>query len=550
MNTLGAFHRRWRLEVAVVLVPLLALVVLQYVSSGQLARVGMIAHQTTIMQYLDAVTVEVRQLYEDAAREMLNVPGNALATKQFDEIARYFDSVDTSAANRLFAGSLEGCWCMTQYYDPETGRIGIGADPALEAVIRRITMLLRSEWMQHLNRSDIYVNELDPENRVVYRFVVGSDSETVGFAGFVINMGRFEGEYLPRAIAYARDMLSEDVQDNLIVRLTDGEGRVVAATHDEPGQADAVTGRFDFVFRDLELSARSRHTAAAQVLRSNALTSWILSTVMSVMAIGGVLLTWRAVRRERRLSRIRHGFVANVTHELRTPLASIAVFGNILRRGRVTAPRKVVEYGFRIEQESTRLAHLIDNVLSFGRIESAEVRYRPETASIEDIVGAAVAAVDTRRPQRGFAISVSPPVAQLPQVCVDATAMAQVFVNLLDNAMKYSKGGREVRVYLQHTGEEVAVAVADSGIGIAAVDQRRIFDEFYRVATGNSDVVGTGLGLAIVRHVVHAHGGRIEVSSRLGHGATFTVSLPAVVLARERVGLPSPADGPQIEVGA
>ena len=550
MKRFRSFHRRWRLEVTIVLVPLLMLVILQYVSSRQLARVGAIAHQTTIMQYLDAVTAEVRHLYEDAAQEMLDVPGNALATKEFEEIARYFDTVDTSAASRLFAGSLEGCWCLTQYYDPETGHIGIGADPALEAVIRRITMLLRWEWMQHLNRSDIYVNELDAEHRVVYRFVTGAGSDTIGFTGFVIDMGRFEREYLPRAIAHARNMLSDDVQDNLIVRLTDGDGRILTATHDEPGQADAVAGRFDFVFRDLELSARSRHTAAAQVLRSNAATRWTLSTVMSAMALGGVLLTWRAARRERRISRIRQGFVATVTHELRTPLASIAVFGGILCRGRITAAHKVVEYGRRIEQESTRLAQLIDNVLSFGRIESAEVRYRPQATFLEDVVASAVAAVDARRAERGFTIAVNLPAGRLPRVRVDTTAMTQVFVNLLDNAMKYSGRGREVRGDLRHSGEEVAVAIADSGIGIAPDDQRRIFDEFYRVADGSSGVAGTGLGLAIARHVVCAHKGRIEVASRLGRGAIFTVSLPSVTLIHHGVGLGAAADGRHIEVEA
>lgn len=547
MNNLGFFDRRWRLEVAFVLVPFAALIALQYVSTNRLARVEVIAHQTTLTRYLDAVAANVRQVYENAADEMLDVPGHALATKHFDEIARHFESVDTSAASRLFAGSLDGCWCLTQYYDPETGHIGLGADPALEEVILRISLLLRHESIRHLNRSETYVDELDAENRVVYRFVTDSDSATVGFAGFVIDMRRLESDYLPRAIAGAQDMLTEDVLGNMIVRVTDDDGRVAAVTHDEPGQADAVTGRFGFVFRDLELSAQSRHTAAAQILRSNALTSWFLSTLMSMMAIGGVLLTWRAARRERRLSRIRSGFLANVTHELRTPLASIAVFGEILRRGRVTAADKIMEYGERIEQESTRVAHLIENVLSFGRIESGEVRYRPEATAIEDVVGAAVTAVDARRAQGGFRITIVSPPGGLPGVRVDPTAMAQAFVNLLDNAMKYSGGCREVRVELGRRGDEVAVGVADAGMGIAPDDRGRIFDEFYRAA-GSHGVAGTGLGLAIVRQIVFAHGGRVEVASRLGCGATFTVLLPAVAMVREDTGMRSRVNRRQIEV--
>lgn len=552
MNNLGFFHRRWRLEVAFVLVPFAALIALQYVSTNRLARVEVIAHQTTLTRYLDAVAANVRQVYEDAAEAMLAVPGDALAAQHFDEIARHFDRVDTSAARLLFFGSLDGCSCLTQYYDPETGSIGVGADAATEAVIFRISSDLRVEWIQNRNRSETnYVDELDAENRVLYRFVTGANSATVGFVGFVIDTHRFEREYLPRAIAGPASALADDVLDNLVVRVTDDADRVVAATHDEPGQFDELTSRFAFVFRDLELSARSRHTAAAQVLRSNALTSWMLSILMSAMAIGGVLLTWRAARRERRLSQIRNGFVANVSHELRTPLSSLAVFGELLRRGRVTAADRIVEYGRRIEQESSRLEHLIDNVLSFGRIESAEVRYRLEATVIADVVRAALAAVETRRVQHGFAITVSSPDVELPAVRVDPAAMTQVFVNLLDNAMKYSGRCRRVRVAVQPRRGEVAVVISDGGIGIALEEQKRIFDEFYRAATGSAKVAGAGLGLAIAQHVVLAHEGTIEVDSRLGHGTAFTVLLPAVpAIARRHVDVPPTLDRRSIEARA
>lgn len=551
MNSLGSFHRRWRLEVAIVLVPLLALVVLQYQASARLATVQMIAHQTTLIRYMDAVAADVRRIYEDAARSMLAVPEGALAAKRFDAIARHFDEADTSVARLLFAGSLDGCSCLTQYYDPETGHIGVGADRALEAVVLRVISLLRLEWMQNLNRSEIYVDELDDGNRVLYRFVTDSDSATVGFAGFVIDMHRFEREYLPRAIASAEHMLAEDVRDNLIVRVRDGERRIVVTTHDGPGQADLLAMPFDFVFRDLELSAQSRHTAAAHVLQSNALTSWVLSMLMSAIAIAGVLLTWRAARSERRLARIRNGFVASVSHDLRTPLASIAVFAELLRLGRVTSMDKVVEYGGRIERESTRLRHLIDNTLSFGRIESARARYRPELVAIEDIVRAALAAVDTRRKHEGFTIAVTSSGTDLPEVRVDAAAMTHVFVNLLDNAMKYSGGSRRIRVELGRSGADVSVAVADEGVGIAPEDRGRIFDEFFRGDETNDGVAGTGLGLAIVRHVVQSHAGRIAVDSGVGCGATFTVLLPVGAAPhRHQVDVPPTANRSPVEARA
>ena len=145
----------------------------------------------------------------------------------------------------------------------------------------------------------------------------------------------------------------------------------------------------------------------------------------------------------------------------------------------------------------------------------------------------------------------SAPDIRLPEVWIDASATTHVFVNLLDNAMKYSGSCRRVHVEQRRRGAEVVVAVVDGGIGIAPDDQGQIFDEFYRAPAGSAGVPGTGLGLAIARHVVQAQGGRIEVESRLGHGATFTVRLPAAdgVLPRQFEAPPT-LDRPQIEARA
>ena len=152
MNRFRTFHRRWRLEVAIVLVPLLVLVTLQYLSSRRLARVELIAHQTTLVRYMDAVAAAVRSVYETAAHEVLDVPGDALAAERFDAIARHFDQADTSAASLLFVGLLDGCVCLTRYYDPETGHMGIGASHATELVALRVSTLLRLQQMQRTAR--------------------------------------------------------------------------------------------------------------------------------------------------------------------------------------------------------------------------------------------------------------------------------------------------------------------------------------------------------------------------------------------------------------
>ena len=145
---------------------------------------------------------------------MLNVPGDAVVTKEFDEVVRHFASTDTSAARLLFASALDGCLCLTRYYDPATGETRVGAEDDIEAVVLRASTLLYVRNMLPLDRTILYVDEADPDNRVVYRFVTGSDADRVGMVGFLVDRDRFEREYLPQAVSGAMDVLAQDVHDN------------------------------------------------------------------------------------------------------------------------------------------------------------------------------------------------------------------------------------------------------------------------------------------------------------------------------------------------
>jgi signal transduction histidine kinase len=212
---------------------------------------------------------------------------------------------------------------------------------------------------------------------------------------------------------------------------------------------------------------------------------------------------------------------------LRTPLASIRVFGEFLRLGRVTEPPKVREYGEYIEAESRRLTQLVDNILDFSEIESGRKRYRFEKASLTGIVNETLEAFSARLKKEGFAVELRAPATPLPPAWADRSALTQVLTNLLDNAIKYSGDARRIAIELGQNNGSVSVTVSDDGPGIEIEEQERIFDKFYRVSNGLvHDVKGSGLGLAIVKHVVEAHAGTVSVSSRPGAGSSFTVELP------------------------
>jgi signal transduction histidine kinase len=248
-------------------------------------------------------------------------------------------------------------------------------------------------------------------------------------------------------------------------------------------------------------------------------------------------------------------FVSNVSHELRTPLSSIRVFGEFLKLGRVKEQEKICEYGEYIETESRRLTQLINNILDFSKIESGRKTYQFERANVAELIGETLKTFDVQLKQQGFSIIFETPRAPLPQTIVDTDALAQAFINLLDNAVKYSGEAKQIHVLLGQQGDFVTISVRDHGVGIPREEQSKIFEKFYRVSTGLvHDVKGSGLGLSLVAHIVKAHHGRVTVESEQGHGSTFTIHLPvAESLSDEEAAEPSRSmtgSKPQFTLGA
>ena len=246
--------------------------------------------------------------------------------------------------------------------------------------------------------------------------------------------------------------------------------------------------------------------------------------VLLVVIAAGLVVTYRLVRRESEMARLKSDFVANVSHDLKTPLSVIRMFGETLEMDRVRDEAARREYYRVITRESERLSRLIDNVLDFSRIEGGRRRYERVPTAVEPLVRDVVDAF--AHPLTGFKVEVHV-ASDLPEVPLDADAIAQALANLVDNAIKYSADRKTVRVGASLVDGELALSVADEGIGIPRAEQGRIFEKFYRV--GHSETQGrrgSGVGLALVRHVAEAHGGRVIVESAPGEGSRFTIRIP------------------------
>jgi len=246
-----------------------------------------------------------------------------------------------------------------------------------------------------------------------------------------------------------------------------------------------------------------------------------------LLVIGaGLGATYRLVHRETEMAELKADFVANVSHDLKTPLALIRMFGETLEMGRVEDKAARQEYYRVITRESERLSRLLENVLDFSRIERGRRTYTLTPVAVAPIIHETLDAFAYILSQQHFSVEavVAP---DLPDVPMDADAVGQALTNLIDNAIKYSGERRVLRVEAAPRDGYVTVAVADEGVGIPAEEQERIFEKFYR--PGRSETQGrrgSGVGLALVRHIVEAHSGRVTVESRLGQGSRFTLWFP------------------------
>jgi signal transduction histidine kinase len=248
--------------------------------------------------------------------------------------------------------------------------------------------------------------------------------------------------------------------------------------------------------------------------------------VVLITLSAGVLLLVQDVTREARTNQLRADFVSGVTHELKTPITLIRLYGETLLRHRELPEGERRESLRIITRESARLGRLIDQVLAFSRVERGDDTYQWQVGDPAPVIAGVIDDYAGWLERSGFELRRDLADA-LPEVRFDPGALSQAVVNLIDNALKYSGASRTIDVRLRADSARVVFEVEDHGIGIAASEREKVFDRFYRSAKGTGKG-GYGLGLYMVSHIVRAHGGRIDVESEVGEGSTFRLTLPVV----------------------
>lgn len=361
--------------------------------------------------------------------------------------------------------------------------------------------------------------------------------------GFAVDLSWVRTHYFPDLTTQMQRMTGADT--GLDLAIVDEHGGAVAATRGLPFGGQVSQRTLPLLFMDPRavvlsppsglpdvqwklLASASADTALASAITGAWWTS-LVAAAAAVMLVVGLSLSVRALRASSRLAMMRADFMTSVTHELKTPIASIRALAQNLSTGRIPGDERQREYGQIIDGEARRLSRLVDNVLAHARMSDVAEAYAFEPMSVDALFADAAERMSLQLRQAGLTLQVRP-APDLPRVLADAGAMALVIDNLLDNAIRYSGKAREIRLSADADPQGVRLVVADDGIGIAADDVPRIIQKGVRGQ--NAPAGGTGLGLAIVTRIVEDHGGRLTISSALGTGTAVTIVLPAAPSGR------------------
>ena len=257
------------------------------------------------------------------------------------------------------------------------------------------------------------------------------------------------------------------------------------------------------------------------------LVEWVVLSAVAAALIGLATL-WTSYRRQARLNEMKSSFVSSVSHELRAPIGAVRLMAESLESGRTADPARQHDYYRLIVQECRRLSGLVENVLDFARIDQGRQRYRFQPVDAMELLRHTVMLMQPNAEQRQVRLVLTGPSGGWDrQPSWDGEAVEQSLVNLLDNAIKHSPEGAEVRIEMEPRADRVRLWVRDCGPGIPEADHARIFERFYRRGQElRRETRGVGIGLSIVKHVAEGHGGRVLLESMVGRGSSFGLELP------------------------
>jgi signal transduction histidine kinase len=487
-DTISKLSLRKKLTLLVsvgVFLPVLVLTYLQYRSLTELENKTKGAFKDSLRQRLTNVQLQMKQRFEDIAAQTLE-PIDRIDLQSREQVDKYAAGVKRS--------------------HPQIDEIFLS--PETQSGIRSL--------FERARRDQSF---LDDNHRFLfagrYLFYPLKD----GFAGVLLNE-RFVSDDL-----MAGSVKAAITSPEIAITISDENQRVLYS-NGAAKDGYLIESNFDRPFSNWKAGIGLKHASLADIGRGSFRHSLAATILVLIVLVSGIALIIRATDREARLAQAKANFVANVSHELKTPLSLLSLFSEILELDLVKNDEKRIEYYRVMRHESRRLNKVIDNILDFSKIEAGRKTYNFADTDMAEVIENVLSNYRYQITNSGFDIktNIQP---DLPPVLLDRDAMSQAISNLLDNAIKYSREVKQLSITTDRRGSDLSVEIADHGIGIPRSEQTKIFEKFYRVGNGLvHDVKGSGLGLSLVKHIIEAHKGTISVESEVGKGSRFTILLP------------------------
>ena len=481
-----------------VLLPVLVLTYMQYQSLTELQNKTKGAFKDNLRQGLTIVERLMKQRLEDVATQTLNPIGSMSSQEEFE---RHFADVKRT--------------------HPEIEDIFVFTGTESKAPAHILSLFEKARLSQSFidgNRKYLF------EGRYLF-YPLQS-----GFAGVLLTARFVNDDLIAKSISDTDRQAhgGNSAASAIAVTITDENNRVLYSNATTQN-GHLLQTNFDPPFSNWKATIGLKNTNLDEITRSSFLHSAGATFLVLLVLLLGIALTIRATDREARLAQAKSNFVANVSHELKTPLSLLSLFSEILELDRVKDEEKRLEYYRIIRHESLRLNKMIDNILDFSKIEAGRKTYRFAYGDMAEVIENVLFGYRYQISSSGFDMqtNIQP---DLPPLLIDREAMAQAISNLVDNAIKYSRDVRQISIVTEIRGSSLSIEIADRGIGIPRTEQAKVFEKFYRVGNGLvHDVKGSGLGLALVKHIIEAHNGTVAVESDLGKGSRFTILLPLVI---------------------
>ncbi len=359
-----------------------------------------------------------------------------------------------------------------------------------------------------------------PDNRyTVVVFLTNINDENYKLCGMMINTQMFFDRNL-------RPKIEESASTEFIITITDKDKTRIIYPLENVDIVNIEGERKLWLFPDYLLGIQLKGASLEKLAKARNYTNIFLISGLTLFIIIAAAFAFRQIKRQLEFAQIKSDFVSNVSHELRTPLALISMFAETLEMDRVKTEEKKKEYYSIISQEAGRLSRIVNKILNFSKMEAGKRKYQMSKVNLNVIVEDILKSYSFHIKNKGFSQEFVTD-KSLDEIYVDPEAVAEAVVNLIDNAMKYSKDEKSISIMTGKDANYAFISVQDKGIGISSEDQDKIFDKFFRVSTGLvHNAKGTGLGLSLVKHIMEAHSGKIELQSKPGEGSTFTLKFP------------------------